>query len=109
MEEPTQPREIPGSEEFDPLSPKRQFSWKVFIVAGAIIIAAVVLHEGLADAGYGIAMGICAVIAIAIAAPSAFSETWAKDTMPEVNTILDRADAGKAPQPDDRNSGHGAA
>jgi hypothetical protein len=90
------PQEISGADQFDPLNPRRQFSWKVFFVAGAIIMGTFLLSNEFSDVGFGIAMAVCGVVAIAIAAPSAFSERWFSDSMPDVATMLDSGEAASS-------------
>jgi hypothetical protein len=82
-----------GADQFDPLHPRRRFSGKVFVVGATIIAAAYLVRDDFSDMGFGIAMAICGVIAIAIAAPSAFSRSWLSETMPDVAKLLDRTEA----------------
>jgi hypothetical protein len=79
-----EPPKISGSDEYDPLSPKRRFSWRIFVVAAVGIVGLVAIYtviDGIGSLGFGIVMGLCAVVAGAIAAPNAYSESWAKNSM----------------------------
>ncbi len=82
--------EISGADQFDPLHPKRQFSWKIFLVAGAVIVGYFLLREEFSDISYGLAMALCGVVAIGIAAPNAFSSSWFSESMPGVKKVFDK-------------------
>jgi hypothetical protein len=99
------PNEVSGADKYDPLHRRRRFSWKVFLVAAVIVGGAVFFRHHISDTGFGIAMAVCAVVAIAIAAPSAFSESWLSESMPEVAKALNMdADTSETTQATARKS-----
>jgi hypothetical protein len=101
MDESQTPKEVSGADQFDPLHRRRRFSWRVFLVAAVTIVGTLVLRQNFSDIGFGIATAVCAIVAIAIAAPSAYSESWLSETMPEVakalNTESDASGASEDP------------
>ena len=94
MDERRNATDPPAADQFDPLNSGRAFFWRVFAVAVAIVGCLFLFRNDLSHLGFGIAIALCAVAAIALVTSSPYSGRWLAETLP------DGAEAsGKPPEP----------
>ena len=101
MDERRNAPEPPAADQLDPLNSGRAFFWRVFLVTIAIVGSLFLFRNDLSHLGFGIAIAVCAIAAIALVTSSPYSARWLEEAMPDAGETPDKPSepAREAPPP----------